>query len=179
MRIVKRLLFAIVALVVVLVAIAFVLPSTYRVERSVDIDAPPSKIYPLVAETRAWQRWSAWNRRDPAMTIEYGGPAAGEGARWTWHSRSEGNGEMTFTSAEVDRRLGYRLVFPDYDTAATGAITFDAVSPTTTRVTWTNQGDLGNNPMMRWMGLAMDRLVGNDFAAGLANLKALASQPSS
>ncbi len=30
--------------------------------------------------------------------------------------------------------------------------------------------------MMRWTGLAMHRMVGNDFAAGLANLKALALQ---
>ena len=43
-------------------------------------------------------------------------------------------------------------------------------------MTWSNDGDLGNNPLMRWMGLAMDKMVGADFDAGLANLKALAKQ---
>ena len=80
------------------------------------------------------------------------------------------------TDAEPDRRIGYALVFPDYDSRASGDITFEPTSLASTRVTWTNEGDLGNNPMMRWMGLAMDRMVGNDFATGLANLKALASR---
>lgn len=176
MKFVKRTVLVLVGVLALLVAIAYALPSHYRVARSIDIDAPPSKIYPLVAETASWKRWSAWNQRDPAMTIVYAGPASGVGAQWKWKSKTEGHGEMTFTSAEPDRRLGYKLAFPDWDSTATGEITFDPASPTTTRVTWTNEGDLGNNPLMRWMGLAMDRMVGNDFAAGLANLKALALQ---
>lgn len=176
MRIVRNIVVGIVVLVVVLIAVAYALPSHYRVSRSIDIDAPPSRIYPLVVEPRAWQRWSEWNHRDPAMAMVYSGPERGTGARWTWDSKSEGKGDMTFTAAEPDRRIDYRLVFPDFGSTATGAITFEPVSPTTTHVTWTNEGDLGMNPMMRWMGLAMDRLVGNDFAAGLARLKAVATQ---
>ena len=176
MRVVKRILLALVAIVVILVAVAYALPSHYSVARSIDIDAPPSKIYPLVANTRAWKQWSAWNRRDPDMTIVYAGPESGAGSQWKWHSKSEGDGEMTLTSAEPDRRIGYRLFFPDFNSTASGAMTFNPISPGATRVTWTNEGDLGNNPMMRWMGLAMDRMVGNDFAAGLANLKTLATK---
>ena len=37
-------------------------------------------------------------------------------------------------------------------------------------------GDMGANPLMRWMALFMDGMVGNDFDAGLANLKALAEK---
>jgi hypothetical protein len=176
MRIVKRVLLTLVLLAFALVAIAYALPSHYRVVRSIDIDAPPSKIYPLVAEVRAWQQWSAWNRRDPHMEIVYVGPPSGAGAGWMWKSRSEGNGEMTLTGADTDRRIDYALFFPDFDSRSNGAIAFDVVSPTTTRVTWSNEGDLGNNPAMRWMGLAMDRMVGDDFATGLANLKALATR---
>ena len=176
MKIVKRILLGLVTLVVVLVAVAYLLPSHYSVARSIDIDAPPSKIYPLVADVRTWKQWSQWNRRDPNMEIVYAGPPSGTGAQWTWHSRSEGNGQMTLTSTEPDRSIGYRLVFPDFGSVANGAITFEPVSPTTTRVSWSNEGDLGNNPMMRWMGLAMDRLVGADFAAGLANLRTLATR---
>ena len=176
MRIVKRVVLALIAIVVVLVAVAFVLPSHYSVARSIEIDAPASKIYPLVVNTRAWKQWSVWNQRDPNMQIVYAGPESGAGAQWKWHSQGEGDGEMTLTSAEPDRRIGYTLFFPDFNSTATGTMTFDAISPNTTRVTWKNEGELGNNPMMRWMGLAMDRMVGNDFAAGLANLKKLATQ---
>ena len=47
-----------------------------------------------------------------------------------------------------------------------------------TRVTWTNQGDVGTNPINRYFAQAMDRLVGPDFETGLKNLKALAERSS-
>jgi uncharacterized protein YndB with AHSA1/START domain len=176
MKVFKRILLGLVAIVILLVAVAYALPAHYIVVRSIVIDAQPEKIYPLVANTRAWKQWSAWNQRDPNMTIVYAGPESGAGAQWKWQSKSEGNGEMTLTAADPDRRIGYRLYFPDFNSTASGALTFDPVSAKATRVTWTNEGDLGNNPMMRWMGLMMDRMVGRDFDAGLANLKALATQ---
>ena len=37
-------------------------------------------------------------------------------------------------------------------------------------------GNMGRNPVYRWMALFMDRMVGPDFEAGLANLKALAEK---
>lgn len=52
MKIVRTLL-ALLVVVVALTAIAYALPSRYAVARSIDIEAPPSKIYPLVAETAA------------------------------------------------------------------------------------------------------------------------------
>jgi hypothetical protein len=42
------------------------------------------------------------------------------------------------------------------------------------RVSWTNEGEMGANPINRWFGLLMDRMVGKDFDAGLVNLKKLA-----
>ena len=86
------------------------------------------------------------------MTIVHAGPERGAGARWTWDSKSEGKRDMTFTAVEPDRPVDDRLAFPDFGSTATGSLVFDSVSPTTTRVTWTNEGDLGMNPMMRWMG---------------------------
>ena len=41
-----------------------------------------------------------------------------------------------------------------------------------TRVTWTMNGDMGRNPLYHWFALAADSMVGKDFEAGLANLKA-------
>jgi hypothetical protein len=38
-------------------------------------------------------------------------------------------------------------------------------------VTLSDEGDLGNNPLSRWFGLFLDRMIGPDFEAGLVNLK--------
>lgn len=147
----------------------------FTVSRTLTINAAPEKIYALIADPHGWAQWSAWNRRDPAMAIEYSGPASGAGAVWAWKSKSQGDGRMTFTSAEAPKRLGYELFFPDFGTTSTGDFRLDA-NGGATQVTWTMNGDMGRNPVYRWMGLFMDKMVGPDFDAGLANLKALAEK---
>ena len=139
------------------------------------VAAPAERIYPLVSEPRRWKDWSVWNQRDPAMSITYSGPATGAGAVWEWKSKSQGDGRMTFTAAEPGRRAAFELFFPDFGTTSTGELLL-APEGSGTRVTWTMNGDMGRNPLMRWMALMMDGMVGKDFDAGLANLKALAEK---
>ena len=45
---------ALVAIVVLLLAIGLILPSTFNVQRSVDVSAARERIYPLIADPRAW-----------------------------------------------------------------------------------------------------------------------------
>ena len=175
MRILKRLLIAIGLLISGLVAFAFALPNQFNVARSVTINAPAEKIYPLIATTRQWKNWSVWNRRDPNMKIDYAGPQSGLGAKWSWESKSEGSGEMEFTAAEPNKLLGYRLLFKDFNTTSAGTLTLEP-DGANTKVTWSFVGEAGNNPMMRYMGLMMDGIIGKDFESGLANLKALAER---
>ena len=176
MKIIQWTLAVLGAVVLLLVAGGFFLPSTFRVERSTVVNAPPKKIYDLVVEPKQWPKWSAWNARDPNMKITYKGPPFGMGARWEWVSKTEGTGAMEFTRVEPDRAVEYSLSFPEYNMRSTGAITMEP-SGNATKVTWTNSGDLGNNPLKRYLTLTMDRMVGPDFEAGLANLKALAEKP--
>lgn len=156
----------------VLLAIGMLLPSGFKVQRSVDMAAAPDRIYPLIADPREWKRWSVWNRRDPAMRMKYSGAEAGAGARWAWESASEGNGEMEFTAAVAGERIDYALSFPDMGMRSRGQLRLERIGEST-RVTWTNEGDMGANPIHRTFGLFMDRLVGPDFDGGLRNLKAL------
>lgn len=171
----------IIAIIVVLLALVLfgggmLLSPKFHVERSTLVDAPPGKPYALVADPHRWKDWSVWNRRDPAMKIEYFGAASGAGSGWAWQSASEGDGRMTLTVAEPDRRVVFDLYFPDFDSTSTGTLTF-APEGTGTRVRWVMDGDMGKNPIGHWIGLFMDGMVGKDFDAGLANLKALAEKP--
>ena len=116
-----------------------------------------------------------WNRRDPNMKIDYAGPESGLGAKWSWESKAEGSGEMEFTQAEPNKLLGYRLTFKDFNSTSIGTLKLEPEGAAT-KVTWSFAGKAGNNPMMRYMGLMMDGMIGKDFDAGLANLKVLAEQ---
>src|SRR6266700_3847639 len=97
----------------VAVAVGFFLPSAFSVQRSIEIEATPRKVYDLIVEPKRWKDWSVWTRRDPYMQITYSGPPFGMGAKWSWVSKSEGSGSMVFTRVEPDKRVEYTLSFPD------------------------------------------------------------------
>jgi uncharacterized protein YndB with AHSA1/START domain len=175
MKILKWLLIVVLALLAVFIVGGYLLPPKFTVSRSVTINAPADKVYGLVASPRAWKQWSAWNQRDPNMQIEYSGPDSGTGAKWSWQSKKEGSGTMTFTATDPARKVAFDLYFPDVGTTSQGQLDF-VPDNTSTKVTWTMNGDMGGNPMYRWMALFMDRMVGPDFETGLANLKAVAEK---
>jgi uncharacterized protein YndB with AHSA1/START domain len=172
MRWLKIVLGIVVLLAAVVIGVGVALPAAYKVERTIVIDAPPERIYPLVATPRRWPQWCIWTRRDPAMAIEYFGAESGAGAGWRWSSRTEGRGEMTLVEADPAFGMRYRLSFPDFEATSTGDFLLQPVGAGT-RITWTNVGDVGRNPLKHYLAATMDRLVGPDFDAGLVNLKAL------
>lgn len=167
-----RILVALVVLVVVLSGVAFLLPAKFKVQRTQLIDAPPAIVYAQIVDPRIWKQWTVWNSRDPNMVMNYSGPADGVGARWSWQSATEGSGEMEFTGATPDQQIVYALHFPDFGMRSRGTLTLTAQGAGTL-VSWSNEGELGMNPLSRWFGLFMDRLVGPDFEAGLRGLKTL------
>jgi uncharacterized protein YndB with AHSA1/START domain len=172
MKLALKVLKYLVGIVVLLLAIGFLLPSTYSAERSVTINAPVDKVFPLVANHKEWKRWSVWNQRDPNMVMTYSGPEMAVGSKWSWKSKSEGNGGMEFSAVEPNKRIGYILTMEDM-APATGDLKFTP-DGTGTKVSWDINGNAGMNPIFRWFGVFMDKLVGPDFEAGLKNLKKVA-----
>jgi uncharacterized protein YndB with AHSA1/START domain len=172
MKLVFKIIKYVIGLLVVLLAAGFLLPATYSAARSVTINAPADKVFPLVASHKAWQRWSVWNQRDPNMVMAYSGPEMAAGSKWSWKSTSEGNGGMEFSAVEPNKRIGYILTMEDMK-PATGDLIFTPEG-SGTKLTWSMNGDAGMNPVFRWFGLFMDKMIGPDFDAGLNNLKKLA-----
>lgn len=177
MKVMKWIAATVVLLALVLVGGGLLLSPRFHVERSVVVNAPADRIEPLVADPHRWKEWTVWNQRDPAMAIEYFGAASGAGSGWAWKSESQGDGRMTLTAVEPGRRVAYDLYFPDFDSTSTGAITM-VPEGAGTRVAWTMDGDMGRNPIVRWIALFMDGKAGADFDAGLARLKAIAERSS-
>lgn len=176
MKVVKWILIVVLALFAFLLLGGLLLSPKFKAVASISVNAPPDKVYALVADPRRWKEWTVWNRRDPAMEITYSGPPSGSGAGWAWKSKSEGDGRMTFTAADPGKLLAYDLYFPDFGTTSKGDLAF-AAEGAATKVTWTMNGDMGGNVLFRWFALFADKMVAKDFDAGLANLKALAEKP--
>jgi len=165
------------AFVALFVLVAALQPAAFHIERSAVIQAPPEKPFSHVNDFRAWEAWSPWEGKDPAMKRDYTGAASGVGAKYAWFGNKDvGEGRMTIESADAPRRLGIKLEFIK-PFAATNQATFTfAPEGGGTKVTWGMDGN--RNLMMKAFGLFvnMDKLVGPDFERGLANLRGLSEK---
>lgn len=170
MSLLTRLFLTVFVLIVAVGLVGFLLPSDYRVARTVVIDAPPQHVYQNVADLKKWKNWGVWFQRDPQMHIEYSGPMANVGMKSIWESDTQGNGEMIITSLEQNKLVVYDLYFPDMDMRSQGRLTLTAME-TGTKVEWSDSGDVGMNPINRYFVLFLDSMLGPDFEAGLTNLK--------
>jgi uncharacterized protein YndB with AHSA1/START domain len=153
--------------------------STFTVERSTTIDAPPGRVYEQLVDFRNWPAWSPWEQLDPAMRRTYSGAASGTGAVYEWSgNRKAGQGRMEITDAVEPTSVRIDLRF-DKPFPAQNVSAF-TVEPrgTSSFVTWRMTGPL--NLVMRVIGVvrSMDAMVGPDFEKGLAALKAVTERPS-
>ncbi|MGL4560058.1 MAG: SRPBCC family protein, partial [Afipia sp.] len=72
-----------VALAIVLI-LAALRPNTFRIERSININAPADKIFPLINDYKNWGSWSPYEHVDPAMQRTFSGAPAGKGSVYEW-----------------------------------------------------------------------------------------------
>lgn len=171
MKILKNILFTVIGIVVVLVLISFFLPSSYRVERALTMNAKPEAIFPYLNTLKTWPEWTAWTvQKYPDMKTTFSGPESGVGATYQWDGKTSGQGMLKLTSSDPAKGIGYDLDFQAGTYVSKGTITMQATGDTT-RVTWANFGDIANNPIHRYFGLFLDRMMGPDFEEGLNKLK--------
>ncbi|RMH70854.1 MAG: hypothetical protein D6675_08180 [Gemmatimonadetes bacterium] len=176
MKIIKNTFMIIVSLVVILLIIGLFLPTTYHIERSIVIQASPNFIFPHLNSFRTWPEWTAWTpERDPTVKYDYAGPEAGIGAKYMWNGQELGNGHITIVESQENTRIRYDLWMENDKYHAEDMMQLVQTADGT-RVIWTDEGELGHNPFLRYLGLLMDRFIGPDFEEGLAKLKARAEQ---
>lgn len=174
MSLIKKILFVLLGLIALVAIVGLVLPAHARVERSVRIGAPPAAVFDLVNGFKRFNEWSPWHKYDPAAIYTYSGPEQGVGARFEWNSRKPevGSGSQEIIASVPGQRVRMRLQFSGQG-AAESELRIDPAEGGS-RVTWSLDSDAGYNLFGRYAGLLLDRFVGPDYEAGLANLKALA-----
>jgi uncharacterized protein YndB with AHSA1/START domain len=174
--------FEIIAIIAIVLAIAIAIvlilaatkPDTFQVQRSATIKAPPEKIYPLIYDFNQWKGWSPWENRDPAMKRTYSGAAAGEGAVYAWDgNKNVGSGRMEILDASAPSKIVIKLDFlKPFEAHNTAEFTM-LPQGDATNLTWLMHGPAPFISKLMHVFMNIDRMVGKDFEAGLANLKSL------
>lgn len=169
MNILKKILMGLIILIAALAVVGMLLPSAYKVERSVVINAPAEIVFDQVNDLQKTEAWSPW--KDPTMKITYGPVTAGKGASSSWESKDMGSGSQTIVESVPNSSV---KIFLDFKAMGTANAAY-ALAPEggAVKVTQEMTGDAGMNPVKRYMNLVMDKMLGSMFEKGLAGLKSV------
>ncbi len=149
----KKIIYGLVGLLVLLVVIGFLLPGKFEITRTAKINAPAEYTFEEVNQLDRWNNWSYWNTLDTSMTVTYGDKKAGEGASYSWAGEDVGNGKILITESVPFKSIKTDLDFMENGTAKAW-YTFEPAGDSTA-VTMGFSTEFGMNPFMRLMGATM------------------------
>jgi uncharacterized protein YndB with AHSA1/START domain len=170
---------AIAAAVVVvgILAYAATRPNAFRVQRSATIRAPADRVFAVINDFHRWAEWSPWEKLDPALKRSFSGPAAGPGSIYEWVGNNKvGTGRMEILGSAPSSRVEIKLDFLKPFEAHNLAEFTLTPQGESTEVRWLMHGPAPFMTKLMTVFISMDKLIGKDFEAGLANLKAIAER---
>lgn len=175
MKILKNILIALIAIVIIGSVVIYFLPANYTVSNSIEINKPVQVVYAQVADYNKWAAWSPWKEKDPDAKITIEGAPGTVGHKMSWEGEKNGAGSMTLTSANPDYANPYRGTAADlafikpFKATAREYWKLEVIGDKT-KVTWTDHGGL-KYPFGRLFGLSVDKMLGDSQRHGLDNLK--------
>ena len=164
----------IIAIVLILAATK---PDTFRIQRAAVMNAPAEKIFPLIADLHQWLDWSPWEGRDPALKRTYSGTEHGKGAVYAWDgNKNVGSGRMEILEASSPSKVVIKLDFlKPFEAHNTAEFTM-LPQGGATNVIWVMHGPAPFMSKVMQVFMNMDRMIGKDFEAGLANIKSVSEK---
>jgi len=146
-------------------AVGLALPGRWEAEQSGLLPAPPSEVYPFLADLDAWGAWTPF----PDSGLESFGPPSGAGAGIRWDDERYGSGEARITSAELNRHVEYQVLIEGGSLTIQGTISLEPEGDGT-RIRWREEGDFGWNPLMGYAARGMSGSQGEAMRASLRRL---------
>lgn len=172
----KTILLTILAIVAAALIYAATKPDNFRIERSATIKAPPERIYPLIADFHQWEAWSPWEKIDPALKRTYSGAPGGVGAIYEWNGNKDvGQGRMEIVDTSPPSKVVLKLDFmKPFEAHNNVSFTLTRQQDESTQVTQAMYGPSPYISKVMSLFFSMDKMVGEKYEEGLANLKAQA-----
>jgi uncharacterized protein YndB with AHSA1/START domain len=169
--------------ILVIIAVASVLvyaatrPDGFTVARSIRIKAPPERIFALIDDLRAFNRWNPFLKNDPNTKLVYSGPDHGRGAAHEWDGTGRvGTGRVEITDSVPSSKIVMKLdMIKPIEGHNRVEFTLQPEGDTTS-VTWRMTGENVYIAKVFQVFFSMDQMVGGEFDKGLADLKSIAEQ---
>ncbi|MEL6812742.1 MAG: SRPBCC family protein, partial [Bacteroidota bacterium] len=158
------LLYAVAALVALLVILILVAPKKYEVSRSIVINKPRAEVFQYLKLIKNQDDWSPWKKRDPGMKQTFTGTDGTVGfvSRWESDHKQVGHGEQEIKGIDEDKRISTELRFLKPFKSMSNAYIETHDDGMGTKVVWGFYGThkMPMNVMMMFFN--MDKAVGKD-----------------
>lgn len=151
-------------------------PDSFRVQRTASIQAPPEKIFSHINDLRGFNAWNPYEKKDATPKGSYGEVAIGQGATYEFHGKDVGRGRLEIIDSRPASEVRMKLdMLEPFEAHNIVELTLRPDGEAT-RVTWAIQGPVPYLAKIAHLFFDMDRMIGQDFERGLADLKALAER---
>lgn len=167
----KRGVLILLSIILLLVVVGIVLPSSYHVERTVLINRSSKTIFPYLNKMQKWGSWTSLNaNKDFSLEQKFFGPEQGIGSGMSYQGDKLGKGKITIIDNEMDHYVTFSLLINNrFNT--TGNILIESISEEKSIVTITLDGDVGFHLPNRYIILMMNNIAGPLFQESLNRLK--------
>lgn len=133
------------------------------------IEAPPERVFEVVADFGTWTTWSPWLCSEPDAKVTVSDNPNSIGSVYEWDGNVIGAGEIEHKELVPGRRIVEELRFTRPWTSQSD-VSFDfEPQDGGTKITWTMNGSLPW--FMFWMKKMMVNMIGMDYERGLKMLK--------
>ena len=180
MRILKKLIFFFIGIIVLLLIAGLFVKKEYAVERAIVINKPKDEVFNYVKFVKNQDNYSVWNKKDPAMKKDYKGNDGQVGFVVAWDSSDKevGKGEQEIVNIVDGDRIDMKLRFKEpFEAEDNAYMITETVSPNETKVKWGFKGTM-NYPMnLMLLFMDMDKELGGALDAGLKDLKTILEKP--
>jgi len=161
------------SIILLLVVIGMLLPSSYHVERSIQIKNSSKVIFPYLNNLQKWGSWTSLNvTKDYSLVQQFSGSNQGIGSELSYKGDKLGKGKIRIIDNELDDHVSFSLLINNrFNTD--GNIKIESISEMDSKVIISLDGDVGFHLPNRYIILMMNNIAGSLFDESLNRLKML------
>lgn len=174
MRIFKRILVGLAALIILLLIVTAFSANEYTVRREVVINRPKQEVFNYVKLLKNHDNYNKWVMADPAMKKEFRNTDGTPGFIYAWESKNDevGKGEQEIMQIAEGDRIDIQLRFiKPFEGKSDTYMATEVLSPTQTKVSWQFHSKMPYPMNGMLLVMDFDKLLGDTMNESLNNLK--------
>ena len=170
----KKILYVLAGLVIVIMSLAIVAPKGYEVTRNIQINREQEIVYDYLRFLQNQRHYSVWAKMDPKQEIYFSGTDGEVGFILGWKSEidSVGSGEQEIKFLQPIQQVKTEVRFKEpFESVGNSEMNITAIDSSTTEVAWKFYGNSSFPMNTLLLFMDMDAMLGKDIETGLSNLK--------